>query len=123
VQKDLSIVQPSERVSKARPQARDRALANATPIGNRRPFDSVTLCLHWATALLVLGMFASAWLSISRHIHTVRHACGFALQLSTRPRAQIRLTDERKGQGKAQPRQTVKCNPDRELYVNRSCCS
>jgi hypothetical protein len=44
VQKDLSIDQPSERVSKARPQARDRALANAMPIGiRRRPFDSVTL--------------------------------------------------------------------------------
>jgi cytochrome b561 len=62
VQRELSIVQPSERVSKARPQARDRAVTNAMPIGNRRPFDSVTLCLHWATALLVLGMFASAWL-------------------------------------------------------------
>jgi cytochrome b561 len=26
----------------------------------RRPSDSVTICLHWATALLVLAMFASA---------------------------------------------------------------
>lgn len=28
----------------------------------RPPFDSVTICLHWATALLVLAMFASALL-------------------------------------------------------------
>jgi cytochrome b561 len=63
VQRDRSIDQPSERASKVRPQARDRALAKAMPTGTRRPpFDTVTLCLHWATALLVLGMFASAWL-------------------------------------------------------------
>ena len=62
MQKDLSNEQPSERVSKARPQTLGCALTNVMPIGTRRPFDSVTLCLHWATALLVLGMFASAWL-------------------------------------------------------------
>jgi cytochrome b561 len=62
VQKDLSNEQPSERVSKARPQTLDRASTNMMPIRTRRPFDSITLCLHWATALLVLGMFASAWL-------------------------------------------------------------
>jgi cytochrome b561 len=63
VQRDFSIDQPSERASKVRQQARDRALAEAMPIGvPRPPFDSVTLYLHWATALLVLGMFASAWL-------------------------------------------------------------
>jgi cytochrome b561 len=62
VQKNLPIEQPSERVS-TRPQARDLALANVMPIGaKRQPFDSLTLCLHWATALLVLGMFVSAWL-------------------------------------------------------------
>jgi hypothetical protein len=33
------------------------------PMGTRRrPFGSVTICLHRATALLVLAMFASAWL-------------------------------------------------------------
>src|SRR5258705_7677227 len=28
----------------------------------RPPFDGVTICLHWATVLLVLALFASAWL-------------------------------------------------------------
>jgi cytochrome b561 len=37
--------------------------AHAAPTNARRPpFDSVTICLHWATVLLVLAMFASAWL-------------------------------------------------------------
>jgi len=41
--------------------------AHAAPTNARRPpFDSVTICLHWATVLLVLAMFASAWL----HSHT-----------------------------------------------------
>jgi hypothetical protein len=78
VQKDLSIDQPSERASKVRPQARDRALAKAMPIGTRRPpFDSVTLCLHWATALLVLGMFASAWLHALAEARESLYAAAF----------------------------------------------
>ena len=37
--------------------------AHTTPTNTRRPpFDSVTIGLHWATVLLVLAMFASAWL-------------------------------------------------------------
>jgi len=37
--------------------------ADTTPTNARRPpFDSVTICLHWATVLLVLAMFASVWL-------------------------------------------------------------
>jgi hypothetical protein len=63
VQKELSIDQPNERESNGRAQARYPALVDAMPMGTRRrPFDSVTICLHWATALLVLAMFASAWL-------------------------------------------------------------
>jgi superoxide oxidase len=34
-----------------------------TPINARRPaFDGLTIVLHWATVLLVLALFASAWL-------------------------------------------------------------
>jgi cytochrome b561 len=37
--------------------------AHVTPTNaGRPPFDSVTICLHWATVLLVLAMFASALL-------------------------------------------------------------
>jgi cytochrome b561 len=33
-----------------------------TPVMPRPPFDSVTRGLHWATAFLVLALFATAWL-------------------------------------------------------------
>jgi cytochrome b561 len=33
-----------------------------TPVMPRPPFDSITRGLHWATALLVLALFATAWL-------------------------------------------------------------
>jgi superoxide oxidase len=37
--------------------------AHTAPTNARRPsFDGVTICLHWATVLFVLAMFASAWL-------------------------------------------------------------
>ncbi len=37
--------------------------ADTTPTNSLRPpFDSVTICLHWATVLIVLAMFTSAWL-------------------------------------------------------------
>jgi cytochrome b561 len=63
VQKDLSIDQPNERESHSRAPARYGAPADATPMGTRRrPFDGVTIGLHWATALLVVAMYASAWL-------------------------------------------------------------
>jgi cytochrome b561 len=76
VQRDLSIDQPSERASNVRPQARDRALAKA--MGTQRPpFDNVTLCLHWAAALLVLGMFASAWLHALAEARESLYAAAF----------------------------------------------
>ena len=33
----------------------------------RPPFDSVTIAFHWATVLIVLAMFASAWLHSQSH--------------------------------------------------------
>ena len=38
-------------------------MSQAAPINARRPdFDGLTIGLHWATVLLVLAQFASAWL-------------------------------------------------------------
>ena len=40
-----------------------RGWTHETPINARRPsFDGLTIGLHWATVLLVLALFASAWL-------------------------------------------------------------
>jgi len=40
-----------------------RAKAHEAPINARRPpFDGLTIGLHWATVLLVLALFGSAWL-------------------------------------------------------------
>jgi cytochrome b561 len=50
------------------PSVRDMNLQYGTwtqeePINKRRPpFDTLTIGLHWATVLLVLALFASAWL-------------------------------------------------------------
>jgi hypothetical protein len=54
VQKDLSIDQPSERKSNSRALSPYGASADATLMNpRRRPFDSVTICLHCTTAVLV----------------------------------------------------------------------
>jgi cytochrome b561 len=63
MQKNLPVDQPSERQADSRVPARYGVLADAMPASHRRrPFDSVTIYLHWGSALLVLAMFASAWL-------------------------------------------------------------
>ena len=42
--------------------------ANAMPVDARRlPFDRVTIAFHWATVLIVLAMFATAWLYVRTH--------------------------------------------------------
>ena len=49
------------------------ANAGRTPIGTRRPpFDSVTIGFHWATVLIVLAMFATAWLHSMSHDDAVK---------------------------------------------------
>jgi len=48
--------------------AGDRPIATARTIV-RRPFDSVTIWLHWTTALIVLAMFATAWLRSRSLLH------------------------------------------------------
>ena len=68
--KDLSL-QPGERATAWFPKIVSTALdgnVNVSASQSRRadtrrpPFDSVTIWLHWATAFIVLAMFASAWL-------------------------------------------------------------
>jgi cytochrome b561 len=47
--------------------------ADTTPIDTRRPpFDSVTIGFHWATVLIVLAAFASAWLHSLSHDDVLR---------------------------------------------------
>jgi cytochrome b561 len=49
------------------------AKADGTPMGARRPpFDSVTIGFHWATVLIVLAMFATAWLHSQSHDDAVK---------------------------------------------------
>jgi Zn-dependent protease len=50
------IDQPSERASKVRPQARDRALANEMPIGTRRPAHEIGA---WTLAALATAHAAA----------------------------------------------------------------
>jgi cytochrome b561 len=103
VQNDLSIDQPSERESNGCAQARHPALADAKPMRTRRrPFDGVTICLHWATALLVLAMFASAWLHSQAEAREsvyagaliqIHRSLGAALWVATAFRLVWRLTN------------------------------
>jgi cytochrome b561 len=62
MQTDFLLNQQSAREMHLAP-SRYGALAQAAPIHARRPsFDRLTINLHWATGLLVLALFASAWL-------------------------------------------------------------
>jgi len=63
MQTDFSLNQSSERETNRRALLRCGARADMAPRNPGRPaFDRLTIFLHWATALLVLAMFASAWL-------------------------------------------------------------
>lgn len=66
----------------------------------RPPFDRVTIGLHWATALLVLTMFVSAWLRLLSHDDVTRavllhshRSVGLALWIMTAGRLAWRLTN------------------------------
>ena len=62
MQTDFSLNQRSAREVDLAP-LRYRSWTHETPIIARRPsFDGLTIRLHWATVLLVLALFASAWL-------------------------------------------------------------
>jgi cytochrome b561 len=62
MQADFLLNQQSAREVDLSP-LRCRAWDHEAPIKARRPpFDGLTIRLHWATVLLVLALFASAWL-------------------------------------------------------------
>ena len=62
MQTDFFLNQPSVREIDLT-SLRDRAWSRAAPTSARRPpFDSLTIGLHWVSVVLVLGLFASAWL-------------------------------------------------------------
>src|SRR4249920_2790182 len=62
MQTDFSLNQRSARAVDLAP-LRYRSWTHETPIIARRPsFDGLTIRLHWATVLLVLPLFVSAWL-------------------------------------------------------------
>src|SRR5262245_51179767 len=71
----------------------------ALPTLRRPPFDSVTLWLHWATALVVLAMFATAWLRSLTHDDALRatllqvhRSLGITIWMMTSVRLVWRLT-------------------------------
>jgi len=105
--KDLSL-QPGERATAWFPKIVSTALdgnVNMSASQSRRadtrrpPFDSVTIWLHWATALIVLAMFASAWLRSQAHddvlkaslLH-VHRSLGVTIWIATALRLAWRLT-------------------------------
>jgi cytochrome b561 len=72
-----------------------------TPTGARRPpFDSVTIAFHWATVLIVLAMFATAWLHSRSHDDAVKaillqthRSLGVTIWVATVLRLAWRLTN------------------------------
>jgi len=75
--------------------------ATITPRNARRPpFDSVTIVFHWATVLIVLAMFASAWLHSQSHDHAfkaillqIHRSLGVTIWVATALRLAWRLTN------------------------------
>jgi cytochrome b561 len=74
--------------------------ADAMPLGARRPpFDSVTIAFHWATVLMMLAMFASAWMHSHSHDHAfkaillqIHRSLGVTIWVATALRLAWRLT-------------------------------
>ena len=77
------------------------AIVDRTPTGARRPpFDSVTIGFHWATVLIVLTMFATAWLHSMSHDDAVKaillqthRSLGVTIWVATVLRLAWRLTN------------------------------
>ena len=71
-----------------------------TTDARRQPFDSVTIAFHWATVLIVLAMFTSAWLHSQSHDDVVKaillqihRSLGVTIWLATVLRLAWRLTN------------------------------
>jgi len=79
--------------------------SNGPSISARRPpFDSLTIGLHWATVLLVLALFASAWLHALAELHQsgftatilqIHRSLGVTVWVATVLRLAWRLTNAR----------------------------
>jgi len=77
------------------------AKADRAPIGVRRPpFDRVTIAFHWATVLIVLAMFATAWLHSRSHEDAIKaillqthRSLGVTIWMATVLRLAWRLTN------------------------------
>src|SRR6202047_1200059 len=75
--------------------------ADTTPREARRPpFDIVTIGFHWATVLIVLAMFASAWLRSQSHddvfkaiLLQIHRSLGVTIWVATALRLAWRLTN------------------------------
>ena len=68
----------------------------------RAPFDSVTISFHWATVLIVLALFASAWLHSQSHndvfratLLEIHRSLGLTIWLATALRLIWRTTNAR----------------------------
>jgi cytochrome b561 len=80
----------------------DHASPHEAPINARRPsFDGLTISLHWATALLVLAAFTSAWLHALAEVRQsdftpvllqIHRSFGVTIWVVTAPRLAWRLT-------------------------------
>jgi cytochrome b561 len=77
-------------------------LRNASTSANTRrpPFDNITICFHWATVLIVLAMFASAWLRSQSHddvfkalLLQIHRSLGVTIWIATALRLAWRLTN------------------------------
>jgi cytochrome b561 len=86
----------SAAMSAAKPANADRTLIGA----RRPPFDSVTICFHWATVLIVLAMFATAWLHSMSHDDAIKaillqthRSLGVTIWMATALRLSWRLTN------------------------------
>src|SRR5262252_3774989 len=104
MQADLLLEQQSAR--EAEPVLlHDRTRTREVPINARRPpFDSLTIGLHWATVLLVLALFASAWLHALAELHQsgftatilqIHRSLGVTVWIATALRLAWRLTNAR----------------------------
>jgi cytochrome b561 len=75
--------------------------ADPTPMEARRPpFDNVTMGFHWATVLIVLALFASAWLHSQSHddvfraiLLQIHRSLGVTIWVVTVSRLAWRLTN------------------------------
>jgi superoxide oxidase len=103
MQRDFLLNQPSERETNRHALLRCGAWADTAPRNPRRPpFDRLTIFFHWATVLLVLATFTSAWLHALAEaqdsvftvlVLQVHRSLGVTIWLATGLRLAWRLTN------------------------------